>query len=260
MYNSYSRLGHIMVDNLVKIIEALAKLLAAFAWPAVGAYLIWRFTPTLNDFLSNMSEGTVKAFGVEASAKRKASEAIAKADLAAEASSNDAQEPMNTDRPSAQSTRRLAELLTDAIPRQELQGKRVLWVDDRPEGNRYEMLALREYGVHLTIARSTDDALDGLTDSDFDLIISDMKRGDDEEAGYDLLGKLLTRSIHVPFIFYTRSKLDENVARERGAFGVATKASDLIILMTSALSPDHWDRKRHYRRWTHRPVDQGSLF
>jgi hypothetical protein len=48
-----------MVDSFVKIVEALAKLISAFAWPAVGIYLVWRFTPTLKDFLADMSEGTL---------------------------------------------------------------------------------------------------------------------------------------------------------------------------------------------------------
>jgi CheY-like chemotaxis protein len=205
-----------------------------------------------------MSEGSVKAFGVEASAKRKASEAIATADLAADApiSSANPQDP-NT-RPNVESTFRLAELVTDAIPRRYLQGKRVLWVDDRPEGNRYEMLALKEFGVDVTTARSTSEALDLLSRATFDLVISDMKRGVDDDAGYDLLGQLLTHHILIPVIFSTRSKLDEQVARERGAFGVATKASDLIILMTSALSPN--PARRLLKRWNPRPVDQGALF
>lgn len=244
-----------MVDHIATLIEALAKLVAAFAWPAVGAYLIWRFTPTLKDFLSNISEGSLKAFGVEASAKRAASEAIAKAELGEGVDNAMPNPPL--ERPSVESTLRLAELVTHAIPRRELQGKRVLWVDDRPENNRYEMLALREFGVFVSIARSTDDALKSLGDDQFDLIISDMKRGDNDDAGYDLLAKLLSTRPNIPVIFYTRSKLDETIARQRGAFGVATKASDLIILVTSAVSrssPEKLLRRRH------RPVDQGRFF
>ncbi|WBL76029.1 response regulator [Bradyrhizobium xenonodulans] len=244
-----------MVENIAKIIEALAKLISAFAWPAVGAYLIWRFTPTIKDFLSNLSEGSLKAFGVEASAKRAASEAIAKADLGGGADKTKLKP--SEERPSVESAIRLAELVTDAIPRRELQGKRVLWVDDRPDGNRYEMLALAEFGVAITIARSTEDALKLLSEAPFDLIISDMKRGDDEEAGYDFLAKLLPLHINLPVIFYTRSKLDETIARQRGAFGVATKASDLIILITSAVSRRSFDS---YWKRRSRPFDQGNLF
>jgi len=98
-------------------------------------------------------------------------------------------------RPNVESTFRLAELVTDAVPRRYLQGKRVLWVDDRPEGNRYEMLALKEFGVDVTTARSTSEALDLLSRATFDLVISDMKRGVDDDAGYDLLGQLLTHHI-----------------------------------------------------------------
>ena len=56
--------------------------------------------------------------------------------------------------------------------------KRVLWVDDRPEGNQFEIAALSKLQIEILIARSTDEAMDRMAvDTEgFDLVISDWDR------------------------------------------------------------------------------------
>jgi CheY-like chemotaxis protein len=109
-------------------------------------------------------------------------------------------------------------------------------VDDKPLNNSLEMQALNAMGFNIRTVTTTDNAIADLRSSHFDIVISDMKRGDIEDAGYDLLGLTLALPIIPPLIFYTRSKLDLDVAITRGAFGVATKASDLVLLVKSAVS------------------------
>jgi hypothetical protein len=62
-----------------------------------------------------------------------------------------------------------------------------------------------------------------------------MKRGTNDEAGFDLLGLMLKLPYIPLMIFYSRSRIDEDTARQRGAFGIATKASDLVLLVKDAL-------------------------
>lgn len=72
----------------------------------------------------------------------------------------------------------------------------MLWVDDHPENNRNEQRAFEALGMRFTLSKSTDDALDQLSRRTYELIISDMGRGPDPQAGYTLLDQL-TSIVHV---------------------------------------------------------------
>jgi hypothetical protein len=69
------------VDDLTKVAGAVTGFLNTIAWPLVVLWIVHKFAPLLRDFLANMTEGTVKAFGIEANAKRNATVEIVKADL-----------------------------------------------------------------------------------------------------------------------------------------------------------------------------------
>ena len=220
------------------IMEGFAKVVTAFAyllWPLLGFYFIYSFGQRIIDFLSRLSEGSVKAFGIEA--KVIATSAIVQADRNAEKSSTaPAQIGLAASSPAQLAEiRRIAIVVNDSAS-DELQGKGILWVDDKPENNYLEMQALSALGLRIRTATTTEVAIADIRTTDFDVVISDMKRGDNEEAGYDLLGLILTLPRVPPLIFYTRSKLDFQVATTRGAFGIATKASDLVLLVRTAVA------------------------
>ena len=46
----------------------------------------------------------------------------------------------------------------------------ILWVDDRPDNNKYERSAMEAYGVKFTLARSTEEALQKIERNHFDVI------------------------------------------------------------------------------------------
>ena len=80
----------------------------------------------------------------------------------------------------------------------------ILWVDDHPRNNRYEIDQLGEDGYEVAIARSTQQAVTMLSDGLKPmLVISDMGRTEGEAfnptAGLDLLG----RTGGIPVLFYT---------------------------------------------------------
>ncbi|WEN40561.1 hypothetical protein CKCBHOJB_00088 [Thauera sp. GDN1] len=125
--------------------------------------------------------------------------------------------------------------------------KRVLWVDNKPEGNRHEIAALAKLQIEVVTAHSTEDALARL-DSDtegFDLVLSDWDRPEaldgTASAGLKLLRALAMRPRRPPVIFY-HGEFDA-VQRERrrdtllraGAFGEAVTPGELLALVRTAL-------------------------
>jgi len=130
-----------------------------------------------------------------------------------------------------------------AMPEQ----KRVLWVDDKPEGNRHEAGALAKLQIEVVTARSTEEALARL-DADaegFDLILSDWDRPEALEgmasAGLKLLHALASRPQRPPVAFYhgafdaaLRSRRREALL-QAGAVGEAVTPGELLALVRTAL-------------------------
>lgn len=114
----------------------------------------------------------------------------------------------------------------------------ILWVDDRPSNNRYEAAALTSLGMHVQLSTSTDDALGKIaTHGRFDVIISDMGRPPDPQAGYTLLDTLRRGGDSTPFVIYAASRSPEHfdAAVRRGAAGCTNQPDELIELVSNAL-------------------------
>jgi CheY-like chemotaxis protein len=131
---------------------------------------------------------------------------------------------------------RISELITPKASRQ-LAGASVLWVDDRPDNNIYERQALEKLGIRFTISKSTDDALKRLQNKDYHVIISDMGRPPDRQAGYTLLEEIKKRGINTPFIIYAGSRSAEHNAetRRRGGLGTTNMPSELFEMVVDAI-------------------------
>ena len=65
------------IDEFVKLLEAIAKLLGVLVWSSLLLLVLIRFGPSLTEFFANLGEFTVKGGGLEASAKRRQAEATA---------------------------------------------------------------------------------------------------------------------------------------------------------------------------------------
>ena len=114
---------------------------------------------------------------------------------------------------------------------------RVLWVDDRPQNNTLERRSLEALGVEFVISTSTDDALLKIKSQLFDVIISDMGRPPDPNAGYSLLDNLRASGNQTPFIIYAGSSslAHQAEARQHGAMGSTNRPAELFELVLSAL-------------------------
>ncbi|HET8682477.1 MAG TPA: response regulator [Micromonosporaceae bacterium] len=221
-------------DQFIRLVTAIAGLLGVLVWPALVLFLVVRFRTGLSNFFDNLGEFSFKAPGLEATARRQQVEAAAAIGAAIA-------KPTGETPGAVASLSEVAEALVEAVPdaraQRQLQSRLVLWVDDRPDNNRYERRALEALGVRFALSTSTEDALSQLQYQRFDLIISDMGRPPDPRAGYTLLEELRSRGDHTPFVIYAGSRSPEHVeeAHRRGAIGCTNSPQELIVIVTRAL-------------------------
>jgi CheY-like chemotaxis protein len=236
-----------MVDGIVKLIEATAKLLSVVTWPVVVVIAFRYFAPPLQTFLRNLKEGTFEAPGIKFSGKSQAeaTAAIASASVAHLDLSNlgpDASRALQAQiSQSVAASARAVDALTTVSPQSTNQTRQVLWVDDRPANNVFETQAFEKLGFNVTSALSTADALDKVGKRKYDLIISDMGRPEGARAGFDLLSRLREQKVTVPFIIYSSANTPETRAEaiRLGAFGSTNRPDDLLHLAADALTrPD----------------------
>lgn len=220
-------------NQVTSLVNAIAQLLGVLIWPAVLIFFLIRFRAALADFFANLGEFSLRAPGLEATAKRQQVEAAAAlgAAIAARASTDDTQA-------TAADPRDVAAALPTPRAQRRLQGSRILWVDDRPDNNRFERQALEAYGISIDLSTSTEDALEKIRQRSYDLIISDMGRPPDARAGYTLLDQLRKIGDKTPYVIYAGSRAPENVqeARQHGAIGSTNSPQELVAIVTKALS------------------------
>lgn len=115
---------------------------------------------------------------------------------------------------------------------------RVLWVDDVPGSVELEIEILRRSGMDVDSAECTDQAMAVLGPADYDIIISDMGRGTDQRAGYDLLERVQGRRVVVPVVFYTGSDdpAHSREARTKGALGSTNDPVKLFKMVLASLN------------------------
>jgi uncharacterized protein (DUF2147 family) len=73
----------VSVDDIVKLFDAITKLLNVLIWPAIILFILIRFGRELRDFFSSLGELSLKGAGFEASLKRKQAEVVAALSAAA---------------------------------------------------------------------------------------------------------------------------------------------------------------------------------
>lgn len=222
------------VDEKIKLIEAIAKLIGVIAWPALIAFVILRFRPAIKSFFESLGEFSLKGAGIEASAKRKQLEAVASLAAAASADSKEKSTPQEAATNAVSVV--TSSLTTKALRKAEK--ATILWVDDRPDNNINERYSLEALGIDFVLALSTDDALERIRRRHFDAIISDMGRPPDPRAGYTLLDKLRSNGNTTPFIIYSASDAPEHKleALSHGATGSTARSSELFRLVVKAIS------------------------
>ena len=142
----------------------------------------------------------------------------------------DAAEAKNIDLPSQsqdQVSRRLQRLCSL------LSGSRLLWIDDHPTGNLNEVRLLRRLGVIIDLATDDAEARRQLAGAVYDIVLSDMGRGQDSDAGEKLIPEIERAMLAPMLIFYVGR--DRTVPK--GAFGLTRRPDELFNLILDALEP-----------------------
>jgi CheY-like chemotaxis protein len=226
-------------NQWMKLFELVLSYLQAIIWPLIALVILFYVRTPLKKFLDDLIEVNLKAGPIETTAKRKqVIEAAASLGAATAHWQNVAQDSQHEH--DVEKTKDIAKVVAQLVtPRtsRQLEGASVLWVDDRPMNNTYERQALEALGIQFTISKSTEDALERLERKHYDLIISDMGRPPNQQAGYTLLEEVKARKITTPYIIYAGSKKPEYIAeaRRRGAFGTTNDPQELFELVVSAL-------------------------
>lgn len=213
------------------VIDAITSL----AWPVLIGLVVWKLLPEIKSIAATRGFA-IKVGGAEVTVQN-ASDQLAdgleevreqvsalKAQVAGMAGAGDAGDsPIVTGLPNL---------------------NRVLWVDDYPENNAYEIAALERKEVKVDGAKSTAEALALINSArrakPYDAIVSDMGRAEDEggpEAGMTLVDKLAELEVNAPIFIYasagavtrTKDKLEQR--REQGIDVRATASATELLEM-----------------------------
>ncbi|MEM8899040.1 MAG: response regulator [Bacteroidota bacterium] len=111
---------------------------------------------------------------------------------------------------------------------------KALWVDDNPHYNINETEVLSSFGLVVDTALSSDEALQMLGNEKYDLMLSDMRRGEMPDEGIKFHRSLLTKGIDIPTIFYAAG-FDRRLGVPPYAFGMTNMPNELIHLVLDVI-------------------------
>lgn len=114
-----------------------------------------------------------------------------------------------------------------------LEGARILWVDDNPENNGWERGVFTSLGADCIAAKSTPGAIAELTAGEFDLVLSDIRRGQNPTEGIKAIPMLRAVRPNIPIIFYVGHL--KSTIPPKGAQGITNHPNELIHLVLDQL-------------------------
>ncbi len=115
---------------------------------------------------------------------------------------------------------------------------RVLWVDDYPSNNENIISLFEDRGVRFDIAITTRQGIELFKRELYDLVITDMGRGNDSEAGLSLIKALRQLHCQVPIVVIASNSEIQKYGSEAlrlGAFKVTNGIGNVISLISSVL-------------------------
>ncbi len=204
-----------------EIIIEFIKIIPSILWFGVIITLLILFYTPLRNLLSNLNE--FKALGVEMSFVKDTMDAALK--LA------DKSPKWKVEVPQADRERVIARAKKHLHI---LKNAQILWIDDHPENNRNEMRMFQQLKAQVDTVTDTDAALAILKENKYDVILSDMARGDRSDAGVDFLQKFRRRDESTPVIFYV-GVFDKKRGTPPQSFGITNRPDELLHLVLDAL-------------------------
>ena len=198
-----------------KIVVALIETIPSILWAAVVIALFCIFRREISEkLIPRLSE--IEAFGVKAKLIKNELERAAQ------------ELPKGAVQNSEQVAKR-AERLSPTI-----QGARILLVNDVPSQMRHVISILKSSGAIVDVETSTESALAAMKHALYDVVISDMKRGNIEDEGQRFLNETVKSGIHRPTIF-TVGRFQPERGVPPHAFGITNRVDDLLNLIFDVL-------------------------
>jgi CheY-like chemotaxis protein len=118
---------------------------------------------------------------------------------------------------------------------------RILWVDDHPEWNTWEISLLEAAGARVRTVETSRAAL-ALVGDGYSLVVSDIARGESASEGIDVLGSLVSKAPGIPVIYYVGALDDRGTPTK--AFGITNRPDELVHLILDALESDRYNTGR----------------
>lgn len=226
MFTEMARLAarflELMPSTLLQLATEFVKIMPSILWfVLVVIILLLFYRPIRDDLLPNLA--SLKAGGVELSFVKESINAALK--LAEKSPQWKIAVPSRDKEQALKRAKKHLKIFRDA---------QFLWVDDHPENNINEQVMFRQLKVGTQTAESTEQALEILKNRRFDLVISDMARGEELTAGLNFLKQFRKMNKFTPVIFYLGEfKPDKGVPAH--SFGITNRPDELLHLTLDAL-------------------------
>lgn len=110
-------------------------------------------------------------------------------------------------------------------PRRQSPPAGVLWVDDRPDHNARLLDSLRDQGVRVDVAMTVSDAVARLGEHEYAIVVSDVSRVEDGDAG---LRQLDEASDRVPVVVFSRYVSASEAYRDRAVVSSEAEIKDWL--------------------------------
>jgi CheY-like chemotaxis protein len=114
--------------------------------------------------------------------------------------------------------------------------RKILWVDDHQWNNSEVELIESRWPVDIDRALSTDEAMQKLQSTAYDLVIEDMDRRGNNRAGIELLEKLRDEKKDIPVVVYTSSASARRYGAEARRLGAKKVTASAVALMDAIQS------------------------
>ena len=212
--------------------------LTGLVWFLLVVFVVWKLLPTIRTIVASRGF-TIKAGGAEISVQQ-ASDTLAHGvdDLREQLTALKAQVEAGAAAAPAQSAAqaRAPSPISEGVP----QLHRVLWIDDHPENNVYEIQALQRKDVTVDQVRSTADGLNAVLHATlpYDVVITDIGRkenGEDRpQAGLEFIQQFRKEDVKTPVFVYASAAAVGRLSGEitaAGASGATSSATELLEML-----------------------------
>ena len=116
-----------------------------------------------------------------------------------------------------------------------ISGARALWLDEgHPSSNLYERRTLQTLGVSVDMVQTPEEARTLLKIACYDVVISEMRRGDDNTAGLKFATEL-HETPHAPSLVFYILNLDRSRGTPAYAHGITNSPTELIHMVLDVL-------------------------